>query len=190
LSIAGNASAASPQTPLSPVQGQIDKQLKDHPGGHQVGAYEVVYNGGKVRVVFPDPATGAVPTSTEARPEMAPKSSVNGGITPAITSYQHGCPYNSSTRYYCFYQDASWGGRMLEFQDCSSGGTAQHLTDYGFGNMTTSWVNTRGSGHGFINVNDDAGGNLWDEWTATTISQSSNVGTAANDKADWFICYS
>jgi hypothetical protein len=91
----------------------------------------------------------------------------------------HGCPKG----WFCFYQHEKWGGRMLRFSNCPPGGLAQYFTDYGFENQTTSWTVNRSLN--FVNVNDFAS-NLWNE---SAFSASSNVGTARNDRADYFICY-
>ena len=63
------------------------------------------------------------------------------------------------------------------------GGLAQFFTNYGFENQTTSWTVNRSLN--FVNVND-FGSNLWNE---SAFSASSNVRSARNDRADYFICY-
>ena len=68
---------------------------------------------------------------------------------------------------------------MLQFHDCSSSGYYNYLNQYGFANMTTSWVNTKA----LATVNAyDTGGYLW---TEPGQSMSSNVGAANNDRA-WY----
>jgi hypothetical protein len=178
---------------------QIARQLHDYPGGVQIAADTVAYRNGTVRVVFPDPSTGFVAagsssTSASASASASAGGSVAGAVTPAVatTSYVNGCPYDTTTRWYCFYQNANFGGTMLQFMDCSSGGTTQYFSAYGFADMTSSWVNTRISNHGSIAVwdNDSSFTNLWNEPVGTSITTSSYVGAAANDQADYFICYS
>jgi hypothetical protein len=186
--------ASRPSTSSSGVlAGEIARQLHDYPGGVQIAADTVAYRNGTVRVVFPDPSTGFVATGRSSA-SASTSGSVAGAVTPAIatTSYFNGCPYDTTTRWYCFYQNSNFGGTMLQFQDCSSGGTTQYFSSYGFANMTSSWVNTRISNHGSIAVwdNDSSFTNLWNEPTGSSITSSSYVGAAANDQADYFICYS
>jgi hypothetical protein len=115
------------------LQQDIDQQLASFPGGMQVSANEVAYDGGSAVVVFPD-STGNVPTDPTTRPEMSPDAHFEW----------HGCPYGNITAWYCFYQNAKFGGRMLEFKDCSGSGVKESLAKYGFANQTSGWVNTIG----------------------------------------------
>jgi hypothetical protein len=142
------------------TQAQIDRILRRHPGGVQMSDHEIAWDDGAVMLVLPtDQASFCFPGS--------------GCV--------HGCP----SGWYCFYQYRDFGGRRLQFRDCSRGGTIQFLTDYGFGNRTSSWVVNRSLN--FVNVNDsDSGRNLWNEHSH---SVSRYVGSAADNKADWFICY-
>jgi hypothetical protein len=174
---ATTASAATPSYAAALDQA-VAHQLQAYPGGTQVSSNEVAYDGGKVMVVFPD-ASGFVPTASGARTE----------VTPNATYEWHGCPYGNVASWYCFYQNANFGGRMLEFQDCSGSGLDQSFSTYGFSNETTSWVNTSGiealSTNKYVGVWQ--GGNyLWGE---DPDSDSANVGKANNDKAQWFETY-
>lgn len=148
------------------LQAEVDAIVARSPGARQISENEVSWDDGAVVLTIPSPS----------KPEVKAMGSV------------HGCP----SGYFCFYEHEKFGGRKLQFRDCSRGGVTQYLTTYGFENMTTSWVVNRSVN--FINVNDwDAspgypkGRNLWD---AGSNSVSTNVGAANNDKADWFICYS
>jgi len=86
--------------------------------------------------------------------------------------------------WYCFYADANYGGRSLQFQDCQSGGYTNLFSTYSFQNQTTSWVNTRHSGL----VQADQGFNTF-LWQETAQTSSPNVGAAVNDQADRSVCF-
>lgn len=167
---AGDEPASGTRTVAGPaardVQAEVDAIVARSPGARQISENEVTWNDGEVVLTIPSPS----------RPEVEAMGSV------------HGCP----SGYFCFYEHEKFGGRKLQFRDCSRGGVTQYLTTYGFENMTTSWVVNRSVN--FINVNDwdpspgyPTGRNLWN---ASSNSVSTNVGAANNDKADWFICYS
>lgn len=84
---------------------------------------------------------------------------------------------------YCFYEEENFGGRKLTFRDC--GGT-QYLTDYGFGDQTSSWESRTTS---TVEVFDEDV-LPWDLlWTEVPGAASSRVGTAADNKADFFTTY-
>jgi hypothetical protein len=94
-------------------------------------------------------------------------------IVPQATV--HGCP----SGWFCFYHDANFGGRMLQFSDCG----IQNLTDFGFNDQASSWVDNTGSSVDvFLNING-GGGVLWHE---SPHSSSSFVGSGANDRASSF----
>ena len=177
VGITGTASAATPNY-ATVLNQAVAHQLVAYPGGKQVSSNEVSYDGGKVMVVFPD-ASGYVPTSAGARSE----------VTPDATYEWHGCPYGNIASWYCFYQNSNFGGRMLEFQDCSGSGTEQSFAGYGFSDETSSWVNT--SGIEALSTSKTVG--VWKGgtylWTEDPDSDSSYVGKANNDKAEWFDTY-
>jgi hypothetical protein len=101
--------------------------------------------------------------------------------TPGIgLAAVEGCADNA----YCFYQHQNFGGRKLTFRDCTAAGLRQNLYDYGFGNQTTSWVVNKSLR--LVDVFHSTNTRLWQ---SRAHSKSSNVGTADNDKADWFRCY-
>jgi hypothetical protein len=167
------------------VQQQIDEQLRAYPGGTQTGPYEVAYQNGSVVVVFAD-GSGRIPTTPVARPEIGASASA----VPA-TSDTYGCPYGTLTHWFCFYDNDAFNsgtnGRMLEFKSCSSEGTVQLFTDWGFNDQTTSWVNTGGGTRIDVFDNADLTGKLWAE--PSYASRVSNVGAAANDMASAFKAY-
>lgn len=135
-----------------PVQTRIDAQLKLAPGGTQVGPNEVSWNNGSLMISFPD--AGAV-----AAPPMSAPALKTAGMLPAGTAAQKsasveavaaasigGCPtVTFGNDWYCFYADANYGGRRLQWSDSypvSGGGIA--FQDYGFQYQMSSWVNGGG----------------------------------------------
>jgi Peptidase inhibitor family I36 len=90
-------------------------------------------------------------------PTVVPQATVNG------------CP----SGWYCFYVDANFGGRVLQFSDCG----IHDLRDFGFNNGISSWVNNTASS---VDVFNARGALLWHE---PPHSKSSFVGSAANDQA-------
>lgn len=82
--------------------------------------------------------------------------------------------------WYCFYQYKDYGGRKLQFQDC---GSTQYLTNYGFGNKTTSWKNA--SKHTIYTYNN-ATTPPTSLWTEEPNSASANVGDTLDNRADSF----
>ncbi len=141
------------------LQGQMQRILAEHPGGRQISDHQVAWNNGSVVLTLP----------------------ASGQDARAAAASVHNCPAG----WFCFYADLNWGGRKLQFSDCSPGGVTQYLTDYGFGNQTSSWVVNRSLK--FVNVNDnETGYNLWNE---SGNSPSAWVGAAANDRADWLTRY-
>jgi hypothetical protein len=132
-------------------------------------------------MVFRD-ATGRLPTGRGDRAELA------RGLSPA--SSWNGCPYGTEVAWFCFYADRDFGGRMLEFRDCSSDGTQQSLADYGFSGEASSWVNMTGStvynGDTYVRVFDSRWNELWD---MPKDSDNPYVGDSVNDRADRFLAY-
>lgn len=84
---------------------------------------------------------------------------------------------------YCFFQYTNYGGRKLTFKDCSDTGLWQYLTDYGFGNKTSSWQNSSTS---TVLVYNQATTPPTTLWTENPSAESSDVGTAVDNKADAF----
>lgn len=148
--LAGTA-AADPAA--SPLQDQVNAQLRAYPGGVQTAPNAISYRGGRVVLTFP--------ASTEARAAADP----------------------CTAGWYCFYDGPDFTGRKLSFRDC---GGNQSLTDYGFGNKTSSWVNTTKHTVEVYDRDVDPFATLWREAPGAA---SSNVGTAAYNKADFFHTY-
>ena len=91
----------------------------------------------------------------------------------------HGCPAG----WFCFYDDinfnAGTSGRRLQFQSCG----LQNLTDFGFNDDASSWVNNTGS---TVDVFKDTGGRGGRLWHEAANSSSAFVGGANNDQASSF----
>lgn len=84
---------------------------------------------------------------------------------------------------YCFYDGPDFTGRKLTFRDC---GGWQYLTDYGFGNKTSSWHN---KSKNTVQVYDEDVTPSKQLWTEQPDASSANVGSAAYNKADSFLTY-
>jgi Peptidase inhibitor family I36 len=155
------AAATSPAlaTPTLTKKGDIGPDgLPIPPGGVRVGN-EVFYNNGRVVLRF----------------DLARVAKLQGKAAPAEDPISYIC----SEGWYCLFEHSNFAGRRLQFQDCCY---FQYLSNYGFQNKVSSWRNT-------LNNNDVR---VWDMapspdkvlWCSDTNSYNSNVGTAANDKAD------
>jgi hypothetical protein len=195
-SIGGPAYAVpSPTTSASGdsiLAAEVAQQLHDYPGGVEIAPDTVAYRNGTVRVVFADPSTGYVAARNSSSTSASDTVVVPPDPSALTTSFLNGCPYTSTTRWFCFYQNSNFGGTMLQFSDCSSTGTIQYFSTYGFANQTSSWVNTRTTNSGSIKVydTDTTFTLLWTEVTGAGMTSSSYVGAAANDQADYFDCFS
>ena len=159
-----NTSAQDIQT-TSSIQDMVNAVLEEHPGAVQISPNEVSFKNGAVILAFPNGKEAA---------ESGSDVHANGTV--------YGCPDGA----YCFYEHANWGGRRLTFSDCSASGTVQSLWDYGFGNMTTSWVNNKNA---YVVVKASVAGPDVTLWNENAFARSANVGAGANDRADYFICY-
>jgi hypothetical protein len=176
--------AASPQSHANAdaaTERQIADFLSAHPTANRFGPYQVAFDNASIVLTWPNPSTGRVPTQAADRPDLRPTS---GGVQPADV---YGCPSGPLVPdWYCFYQDISFGGRMLEFKDCSNSGLRQNFSDYGFRNETSSWVNTTNN---VVDVFDFAPGGDNLLWIEAPGSGTDYVGNANNDRADYFITY-
>jgi len=183
FTFAGSSTADAATVIAASVQDQINQQLRDYPGGTQISPYEVAYRGGAVIMVFPEPATGRVPVTASARPEI--RAGASNGVTVTLFDTVHGCPLAMFNRWYCVFQDANYGGRMLQFRDCTTAGYVNDLSDYGFQNETTSWVQTDIFPGKTVAVYDQYHSQpLWNEVShGGTYNQSPNVGPLLNDRA-------
>jgi len=171
------AEAANVQVPL---QRRIADQLKLAPAGRQISANEIAWNGGKVIMSFPLDGQQRAPRSSAAAVRlMAAAASADGASARAgavTPSDIEGCPtVVFGADWFCLYADINWGGRRLQW----STSCTDQLSNYGFNNQTSSWVN---GGALYVYV-DDPSRNLW---TETPHTKSSNVGATNNDRATWF----
>jgi hypothetical protein len=160
------------------VEADIDRVLRDSPGAVRTGPYEVSWDGGAVV------STWVPQALTESRGRRgAQRLSTSGDeVEASLTSGYAGCPDGTTVHWYCFYEHASYGGRMLQFKDCPS---TQSLGYYGFANATTSWVNNRSGVTITVYDGSTSGTVLWREYGR---SHDDNVGSWANDRADTFTC--
>lgn len=175
-----------------PLQARIDQVMHAHPGGRQISTNSIAWDNGRVVLTLPSPGSSRAPADTAAILGAAPGTR-SGSATPDLADTDwHGCPYANwfgGNHYYCFYSDINFGGSRVQFLYC--GNVEDNLTNYGFNDVTSSWVNTKGlslSPGYTINVYRDvnaAGGSLWQEPPATA---SSWVGSANNDQASSWTC--
>ena len=151
------------------LQGEVDAVLRARPGGTQISQYEVSWQGGQVVLALPAPAhtRAALPTVTP-------------GMLGPLAGSSDSCPWSFTARYTCFYADAGFNGRRLQFADTYCSGPV-NFGDWGFANTISSWVNN--TAH-IVKVYDGpnaTGGMLWKEYG---VSNSPYVGDADNDRAD------
>jgi hypothetical protein len=155
---AGGVSVSGASADAPSLQDQIDHQLAVTQGGVQTGPNEVSYQGGRVVMTFPMP-----------------------GSARALDI--EGCPEGLSVKWYCFYEKPDFGGRKLQFNDCSSEGVTQYFANFNFTAMTSSWANTKNGGVIYVfNGNTRL-------WTEHPNSKDARLG--ANDNhATYFTCHS
>jgi hypothetical protein len=173
VSIVGCVADPSPSTPpRTGDNAQIQELLEEFPEATQIDDHSIGWDDGKVVLVLPEDDTGEL--SAE---DHGPGSVV--GLSQALSaSAVHGCP----SGWYCVYQDRDWRGRRLQFSDCSR----NDLSNYGFRDQTSSWVN---NGPHRVQVKNDLTARPDPVlWTMSPNSSSSYVGNANNDKADYFQC--
>jgi hypothetical protein len=174
---AGVASAESPAptaNAVARIENDIARVLRSSPGATRTGPFEVSWDGGAVVSTWTPPSRPRDAGSTQGTLAL-------GQQALASSSYA-GCPDGTTVHWFCFYENASFGGRMLQFRDCPS---TQSLASYGFANQTTSWVNNRSGATITVYDGSTNGTVLWREYGR---SHSSNVGSWANDRADTFTC--
>lgn len=181
----GGACATEQETGEATVSGSVEDQMQGllarYPDAQPISDHELAWNDGSVVLSIPaDEDEEEVETEADDQDVGVHKEALAAASV-------HNCP----SGWYCFYQHKNFGGRMLKFRDCPRNGGTQYLTTYGFENQTTSWVVNRKLN--FVNVNDEDGNRGFPRgynlWNAEGNSQSSNVGSTNNDRADWFICY-
>ena len=156
-------------TSAVPVQGEVDAVLRARPGGTQISQYEVSWQGGQVVLALPAPAH-----SRTAVPIVTP-----GMVAPGAGS-SDSCPWSFTARYTCFYADAGFNGRRLQFADTYCSGPV-NFADWGFANTTSSWVNN--TAH-IVKVYDGPNATAALLWKENGVSNSPYVGDADNDRAN------
>ncbi|WP_353356963.1 peptidase inhibitor family I36 protein [Intrasporangium sp. DVR] len=160
-------------------QQEIDDYLREHPGGTQVSDNAVAYRDGDVVVVFPDPGDTRAPRGLGANVRGTSLAMGLADDMEAAAAAIAGCPYGTLDRWYCFYTDSNFGGRRLQFLNTC----ADHASDWGFNNTTSSWVNTNPNSR--IVAWDYRGGDaLWVEGSG--ISYDAWVGPGDNDRMSYW----
>lgn len=180
----------------SAPQAEIDAYMKEVPGGEQVSDNAVSYRRGDVIVVFPNVGElrapdglgsnvrdNAPPLEETTVPAAYQEAGHPADTSRVATLTIEGCPYSttSTADWYCFYRDDNYNGNRWQFQDTCS----DAASNWGFNNMTTSWVNT--NPYKVIYAQDTAGAPwMWKEGLG--ITKSSNVGSTNNDKlSNWYV---
>ena len=151
------------------LQGEVDAALRARPGGTQISQYEVSWHGGQVVLALPAPGSSraAAPTAT-------------AGLLGLETGSSDSCPWSFTARYTCFYADAGFNGRRLQFADTYCSGPV-NFGDWAFSNTISSWVNN--SAH-IVKVYDGPNATAALLWKENGVSHSAYVGDADNDRAD------
>src|SRR5690349_4357515 len=111
------------------LQGEVDAALRTRPGGTQISQYEVSWNGGQVVLALPVPA--------DSRRASIPGPTVTPGMQVPGGGSSDSCPWSFTARYTCFYADAGFGGRRLQFADTYCSGPV-NFGDWGFANTISS----------------------------------------------------
>ncbi|MDO5699522.1 MAG: ATP-binding cassette domain-containing protein [Dermatophilus congolensis] len=174
----------TPSLTANENENEIKEYLEEHPEAERLSEFQVAFNDGAVIMNFVPEGETRIANAISGEPSHATSIDV---ASAASTSYVEGCPAGNSTRWYCFYEHASWKGRMLQFKDCNGLlGVKQNFGDYGFARMTSSWVNTKTSRGVDVFSNPNWTGMLW---TSHAGAKSSNVGAANNDRAVTFTAY-
>ena len=151
---------------------EMQALLEEFPEATQIDDHSISWDDGKVVLVLQEDDAGELSAEDDG-----PESSAVVGSSQVLPN-PHGCPPG----WYCVYEHRNWGVRRLQFSDC----TRNDLGNYGFRNMTSSWVN---NGSRTVQAMDDIP-LLPDRglWTMPPQSLSAYVGDANNDKADYFRC--
>lgn len=171
------AGSSSPE-----LAARVAAQLRLAPGGVKISPNEISWDRGRVVMSFPLDGQSVAPASTRAALELQQGTlSPSARVGPENVYDIHGCPEQIiGPDYYCFYEHSNWGGRRIQFKDSSQ---TIYFADYGFQDMTSSWVNGGGLTIGVDNFN---GTSFYQMWQMNPHSLSSYVGSANNDRADRF----
>lgn len=171
--IIGCAADPSPSVPQGTADdAQMQELLREFPEATQIDDHSIGWDDGKVVLVLPRNGDAEI-----AAEDPGTDPAAVADLSPALAN-PHACP----SGWYCVYQDSNWGGRRLQFSDC----TRNDLSNFGFRDQTSSWVN---NGSLTVQVKNDL--TLQPDqvlWTMAPQSLSSFVGAANNDKADFFQC--
>ena len=151
------------------LQGEVDAVLRARPGGTQISQYEVSWQGGQVVLALPAPAHARVPRADRHPRDVAPGAGSSDS-----------CPWSFTARYTCFYADAGFNGRRLQFADTYCSGPV-NFADWGFANTTSSWVNN--TAH-IVKVYDGPNATAALLWKEYGVSNCPYVGDADNDRAN------
>jgi hypothetical protein len=170
VSIVGCVTDTSPSTPpRTGNNAQIQELLEEFPEATQIDDHSIGWDNGKVVLALPED-------------DASELSAEDHGSEPAPVVDSRQVVHDCEPGWYCVYQDAGWKGRRLRFSDCMP----NDLSNYGFRDKTSSWVN---NGPLRVQVKNDLP--LRPDpvlWTMDPHSSSSYVGNANNDKADYFQC--
>ena len=158
MTVAGSPAVAQPPAHSS-VQSQVARVLHDHPGGVQISPTQIAWQNGATILNLQTPASGATPNAT-----------ING------------CP----SGYYCFFEFQNFTGRMLQLSTCNS--TPIYFSDYGFENLTSSWVVNRSIY--YLNVYEVLSPTYWNIlWSEPSYAMQSYVGATVDNRADMVDCF-
>jgi hypothetical protein len=165
-----------PDASPSGNEAEIQRLLEEFPEATQVDDHSISWDGGNVVLVLGD-------TGEPSMEDHSAKPSSGGGSSNLVNA--HGCP----SGWYCVYTHRDWnettndpGERRLMFSDC----TRNDLSNFGFRDQTSSWVN---NGSRTLQVKNDLTAQPDPVlWTMAPQSLSAYVGDAANDRADYFQC--
>ena len=128
LSVVGVVGCVADTTPdTAQRSSQMQALLEEFPEATQIDDHSIGWDDGRVVLALPENSAGER-SAEEHGVDPAPVVSLSPALVDA-----HGCP----SGWYCVYQDINWGGRRLQFSDC----TRNDLGNFGFRDQTSSWVN-------------------------------------------------
>ena len=176
------------------LQQEIEAALAKAPDAKQVSQFEITWDGGKVLEAFPAPGQRQAPPMSDtairasAPNARAAKRQIKAKKRIQTRGSSSSCPWvPGGTKYYCFYEDADFNGRRLQwsYQYCYSYNYNRYINfaDYSFGNKASSWVNNSNHNISVFNGKNAGGALLWNE---SRVSNSPYVGKPSNDKAASF----
>lgn len=188
MTATAGAAAAAPD----PLQEEIEQVLAKTQGGAQISRHEIAWDGGAVIMSFPLPGETQAPVSTAAAQRLQAKATgrpvgtaellrVSGGVSAQADDK---CPTEVfGNDWYCFYQNADFGGRRLQWNATHK--SPVYFSKYDFDNRTSSWSNRGGKK---IYVYED----FWVDnptklWTESAHSRDSYVGYNVDNRADYFV---